>query len=333
MKSPKAVVAALAILAVVSALLTYKTRPFDAWKDAPSEIGSIDIKGMKEQSKERTGKETQVKGKAVHGTSAVANMTLSLGNGSIKLLDLERQSDPSFEWTYIVQGKLVSDRNPKGVPVTMYNTEIETHRPYDPNRRPENPITEFTAYFDIRRDGFSSENIREESPDVPYRKLAAIAVNTADTVRLLYKQEVVGKVEVTPYPHDRVIVDIVPNTVGHDEAPNGIWLDEHTPVDITLIDGDLNLDPNSKDQTSIRVYSDSDRKGITVSLIETHEYSANFVGQFRVTTRKTEPYTLHVRPGDQVYAVYVDEEMEEGEKPVEAVDYVKVFRRKAAEKP
>lgn len=327
-----ATVAAIVLALTVTGIFAYRHKAGapsmeQSLRDSPLDLGQ-DVKGLMQEVKRESSRDQsqeKIPGKAVRGTSAVSDIKIERSVGSIRLLDLERQSDRRDQWTYVVQGKLVSDRDPKGIPVTMYNTEIETHRPYDPNRRPENPITEFSAYFHIRRDGASFENVREDSPtDIPYRKLAAIAVNTSDTVRLIYKQEVVGKVEIKLY---EALLDIVPNTTGHDEAPNGIWLDEHQPIDITLIDADMDLNPARRDQVLIRVYSGSDPKGIEVSLIETFENSANFAGQFRVTKRKTEPYALHVKPGDQVSAVYVDEGPAQPGKPTKMIDYVTVFRR------
>jgi hypothetical protein len=76
---------------------------------------------------------------------------------------------------------------------------------------------------------------------------------------------------------------------------------------ITIIEPDMNLNPESSDTISVEVSSDSDTAGITTDAIETKESSGVFVAKFSFTqTGTSSGNRLYAIPGDIIYAKYED---------------------------
>jgi len=92
------------------------------------------------------------------------------------------------------------------------------------------------------------------------------------------------------------------------------WIKESYRVgdtgEIVVIDPDMNLNSELIDMFKIRVWSDSDPKGIEVILIETGNETGIFSGaiQFGLTSNQSQ---IKVSPGDSVVAEYVDRTLPE----------------------
>lgn len=80
-------------------------------------------------------------------------------------------------------------------------------------------------------------------------------------------------------------------------------------ITVSITDRDINLDPNRPDQLLVRAWSNSDRDGIYVPVIETDRDSAVFVGRFRTDPDRSSPDgpILNAVDGDSVVAEYLDE--------------------------
>ncbi len=84
----------------------------------------------------------------------------------------------------------------------------------------------------------------------------------------------------------------------------GRYACESTPG-ITLIDCDLDLDPQVRDTTTVLVSSPSEPQGETVLLTETTERSGRFLGRAALSTVDA-PGVLLVQPGDTLVVTYTD---------------------------
>lgn len=89
-----------------------------------------------------------------------------------------------------------------------------------------------------------------------------------------------------------------------------MWLQGSYPAigigEIRLVDPDLNLYPNSIDKFNIRVWSDTDKNGIKIAMIETGESTGIFKGQVFFTVNESNSPKLRVSEGDTVIAEYKD---------------------------
>jgi hypothetical protein len=94
--------------------------------------------------------------------------------------------------------------------------------------------------------------------------------------------------------------------IGQIQFSEGTYLTEKTAV-IRVIDSDLNLNPESLDQVSIQISSDSDVAGIEVDAIETSESSGVFVASISFTQNTSSSGNrLFAMPGDTIFAKYND---------------------------
>ena len=89
------------------------------------------------------------------------------------------------------------------------------------------------------------------------------------------------------------------------------WMNEIYSIDnvgiVRVIDPDMNFNPDRKDRFNIRVWSDSDKKGIKIPVIETGNATGIFEGQviFNEDSLASKG-SLFVKKGDQVIAEYED---------------------------
>ncbi|MBN1342874.1 MAG: S8 family serine peptidase [Phycisphaerae bacterium] len=91
---------------------------------------------------------------------------------------------------------------------------------------------------------------------------------------------------------------------------------------VTVIDCDMDEDPQSVDSFAITMTSDTEPAGESVLVTETSESSGRFVGTISLGTTDA-PGLLHVAPGDTVTAVYEDAEDANGD-PAEVQDTAQV---------
>lgn len=76
---------------------------------------------------------------------------------------------------------------------------------------------------------------------------------------------------------------------------------------VTVVDPDLNLNPEALNHIPIRISSDSDVAGIEIDAIETSKDSGVFVGNISFTQdRATSGAILYAVPGDYIHAQYDD---------------------------
>ena len=76
---------------------------------------------------------------------------------------------------------------------------------------------------------------------------------------------------------------------------------------LRVIDRDMNLNPEKKDKFPVRVYSDSDRDGILIEVVETGNATGIFNGIVKfVTEEQSSSPRLRVSRGDTITAVYSD---------------------------
>ena len=76
---------------------------------------------------------------------------------------------------------------------------------------------------------------------------------------------------------------------------------------VRVIDPDMNLDPSVHDSFPIRIWSDSDPKGIIVTVEETSQSSGIFQSRIHLSSLKeSEPQSLRVSDDDSITAEYID---------------------------
>ena len=87
------------------------------------------------------------------------------------------------------------------------------------------------------------------------------------------------------------------------------WLEPNYSHDgigcVRVIDPDMSMNPNEIDEFKIRVWSDSDVKGLWTTVRETHEASGIFDGIVKLSTKKIDG-CLMVQDGDTITAEYTD---------------------------
>lgn len=74
---------------------------------------------------------------------------------------------------------------------------------------------------------------------------------------------------------------------------------------VRIIDPDMNMNPNKIDEFKIRVWSDSDVRGLWITVRETHNTTGIFEGRVRFSTKKRDDCLL-VQDGDTITAEYKD---------------------------
>lgn len=94
--------------------------------------------------------------------------------------------------------------------------------------------------------------------------------------------------------------------VGQVEFPLPVY-PESGAVTVRAIDPDMNLNPESPDQVTIDVTSDTDSAGVSVSATETADESGIFEAVVTLTaTGESSGNRLHAVPGDSITAIYRD---------------------------
>lgn len=75
---------------------------------------------------------------------------------------------------------------------------------------------------------------------------------------------------------------------------------------ITIVDPDVNLNPQLIDIFHIRIWSDSDAAGVKVLVVETGHATGIFVGDIQFGSNSVDYGQLKVSPGDSAVATYID---------------------------
>ena len=99
------------------------------------------------------------------------------------------------------------------------------------------------------------------------------------------------------------------------------------PIQIRVIDSDLNLNPEMIDSINIEVFSDSDMGGLLVNAIETSERSGDFISTITLSPDSSSSGNrLYAIPGDSIFAKYNDHTLP---KPFSKSDnqYVETFAK------
>ena len=77
-------------------------------------------------------------------------------------------------------------------------------------------------------------------------------------------------------------------------------------IQVGVIDYDLNLNPEMIDTVNIKVFSDSDATGLSLTAIETSERSGNFISTFSLSENISSGNNLYAISGDKITAKYND---------------------------
>lgn len=77
-------------------------------------------------------------------------------------------------------------------------------------------------------------------------------------------------------------------------------------AEIQIIDPDMNLDPDSVDKFDLKVWSDSHKDGIMVSVVETGNDTGIFRGAVKLVAESSDVNKLKVKDGDKIHVLYVD---------------------------
>jgi hypothetical protein len=90
-----------------------------------------------------------------------------------------------------------------------------------------------------------------------------------------------------------------------------IWNNDDYSLDslatLRIIDPDMNLNPNKRDSFNVRVWSDSDLKGIILKVVETNEASGIFESSLHFgNSTVSNMNRLHAKKGDTIFAKYED---------------------------
>lgn len=101
---------------------------------------------------------------------------------------------------------------------------------------------------------------------------------------------------------------------------------ENSKAELTVIDPDMNLNPNHIDSVLVRVRSDSDKQGISMILHETNEATGIFKGIVHLSNRKSSKHILHVENGDAIIATYSDKTLPKPYKFGDAMDISSVSK-------
>ena len=120
-----------------------------------------------------------------------------------------------------------------------------------------------------------------------------------------------------------VLIESVPVSwnVGTIDFVEDVFFLENSAV-IRVVDVDMNLNPESLDNLTIHVFSDSDIAGIEVTAVETSESSGSFVATILLSESSTSSGNrLYVLPGDKIFAKYDDHTLPE---PFSTSDNLKV---------
>ena len=105
-----------------------------------------------------------------------------------------------------------------------------------------------------------------------------------------------------------VLTESVPVSwnLGTIKFPKEIFLTDDSVI-VSVIDIDMNLNPEALDQIQIDIFSDSDAGGIEVNAIETTESSGYFVANISLSkTSSSSGNRLYALPGDKISANYDD---------------------------
>ena len=94
--------------------------------------------------------------------------------------------------------------------------------------------------------------------------------------------------------------------VGEASFSEDAYLSSSSAV-LTVVDPDMNTNPDSTENFKVDVYSDSDSGGIELTVTETNESTGIFEGTvFFTTTDASSGHTLRVSEGDSITADYSD---------------------------
>ena len=105
-----------------------------------------------------------------------------------------------------------------------------------------------------------------------------------------------------------VLVKSVPTSwnVGTINFIEDIFFLENSAM-VSIVDADMNLNPESIDNLSVKIFSDSDVAGINVNAIETSESSGSFIATISLSQNShSSGNKLYTLPGDTIFAQYDD---------------------------
>ena len=139
------------------------------------------------------------------------------------------------------------------------------------------------------------------------------AAKAGPTDGLLGAKESDGITVSFEYTEDATVVSssLIRWNVGETSFGEDAYLSSSSAV-VTVLDPDMNMNPDTVENFKIDIYSDSDSGGIQLTVSETNESTGVFEGTvFFTTTDASSGHTLRVSEGDSITADYTDHTLPE----------------------
>ena len=124
------------------------------------------------------------------------------------------------------------------------------------------------------------------------------------------------------YTEDSTVVSssLIRWNVGEASFSEDAYLSSSSAV-LTVVDPDMNTNPDSTENFKVDVYSDSDSGGIELTVTETNESTGIFEGTvFFTTSDPSSGHTLRVSEGDSITAEYTDHTLPEPYSTADDID-------------
>jgi len=170
-------------------------------------------------------------------------------------------------------------------------------------------------FGEITLSGMSHDADGDGSAEGPFNSFSATTspALAGPTDGLLKSTEADGVTVSFEYTEDSTVVSssLVRWNVGETSFNEDAYLSSSSAV-ITVVDPDMNWNPDSVENFQVDVYSDSDSGGIELTVTETNESTGVFEGTvFFTTSSASGGATLRVSEGDSITAEYSDHTLPE----------------------
>ena len=160
---------------------------------------------------------------------------------------------------------------------------------------------------EITLQGFAHDADGDATNDAPFGGTQSAAAS-GPTDGLLKAEEDDGVTVSFEYTEDSTVVQssLIRWNIGETAFSEDSYLSSSSAV-VTVTDPDMNINPDSVENFSIDVYSDSDSGGIELTVTETNESTGVFEATvFFTTADASSGHTLRVSEGDSITAEYSD---------------------------
>jgi hypothetical protein len=159
--------------------------------------------------------------------------------------------------------------------------------------------------------GFAHDSDGDGTNDGPFGTQAASAAGPTDG--LLKSSESDGVTVSFEYTEDSTVVSssLIRWNIGEVSYDEDSYLSSSSAI-VSVVDPDMNTNPDSVENFKVDVYSDSDSGGIELTVTETNESTGVFEGTvFFTSDDASSGHTLRVSEGDSITAEYSDHTLPE----------------------